>query len=192
MTELAKVLECEQQALSKAQPVPAVQASAASLAAKRADRTRGSTELESSQTLHVHAQVAGLAKELKRERQALSKAQQVPTTQSTADALPAVTDPLPAAKSAGVSSADTDAVAAVKDVSRIPVLQPPPVPAAPAVVQKAPAIVEKAPELGSAAGAQLAQLADTKWQAGDGQAAAENATDDAGYWLFSHSLPQAQ
>ncbi|CAK0772077.1 hypothetical protein CVIRNUC_003926 [Coccomyxa viridis] len=131
-------------------------------------------------TQQLAEEVAGLAKELKRERQALSKAQQVPTTQSTADTLPAITDPLPAAKSAGVSSVGTDAASAVKDVSRIPVLQPPPVPAAPAIVQKAPAIVEKAPELDSAAGAQLAQLSDTKRQAREGQAAADNTTDDAG------------
>ena len=104
----------------------------------------------------------------------------MPTTQSTADALPAITDPLPAARSAGISSAGTDAASALKDVSRISVLQPPPVPAVPAVVQKAPAIVEKAPELDSAAGAQLAQLMDTKRQAGDAQAAADNTTDDAG------------
>ena len=114
----------------------------------------------------------------------------MPTTQSTADALLAITDPLPAAISAGVSSVGTDAVAAVKDVSRIPVLQPPPVPAAPAVVQKAPAIVEKAPELDSTAGAQLAQLMDTKRQPGEGQAAADKTNDDAGYWLFSLACPK--
>ena len=141
---------------------------------------RGENKPKGSQTLHVHAQVAGLAKELKRERQALSKAQQVPTTQSTADALPAITDRLPAAKSAGVSSIGTDAAAALGGASATAVLQPPPVPAAPAVVQKAPAIVEKAPELDSVAGAQLAQLSDTKRQAGEGQAAADNTTDDAG------------
>ena len=152
---------------------------------------RGELKPKGSQTLHVHAQVAGLAKELKRERQALSKAQQVPTTQSTADTLPAITDPLPAAKSAGVSSVGTDAASAVKDVSRIPVLQPPPVPAAPAIVQKAPAIVEKAPELDSAAGAQLAQLSDTKRQAREGQAAADNTTDDAGYSAVLSGRSQA-
>ena len=137
-------------------------------------------EFKGLQTLSLYAQVAGLAKELKRERQALSKAQQVPTTQSTADAQSANTDALPTVRGASVGSVATDAVAAVEDASTVAVLQPPPVPAAPAIVQKAPAIVEKAPELDSAAGAQLAQLVDTKRQAGEGQAAADNTTDDAG------------
>lgn len=70
-------------------------------------------------------------------------------------------------------------------------LQPPPVPAAPAIVQKAPAIVEKAPELDSAAGAQLAQLSDTKRQAREGQAAADNTTDDAGYSAVLSGRSQA-
>ena len=105
---------------------------------------------EGSETLDVHAQVAGLAKELKRERQALSKAQQVPTMQSSADALPAYTDPLPAVKGAGVSSGVTDTVSAVKDASITSVLQPPPVPAAPVAVQKAPAVRYQAAGQGGA------------------------------------------
>jgi hypothetical protein len=82
-------------------------------------------------------QVAGLAKELKRERLALSKAQQVPLTKASGGNLPLLRN------------------ASVGLLLTTPALETPPAPMAPAVVQKVPAVVQRAESQPSAH--QLAQ-----------------------------------
>ena len=104
-------------------------------------------------TISDTVQVAGLAKELKRERLALSRAQQVPLTKASGGNLPPLRN-----ASAGL-------------LLTTPVLETPPAPMAPAVVQKVPALVQRAE---SQPGAQLAQQAE---QAEGVQAVADTSTD---------------
>ena len=123
-------------------------------------------------------QVAGLAKELKRERLALSKMQQVPATQVTGDTMSrpkeggmtSALSPPPAQLQAGSSLAGT--TEGLKDVGMLAVPQPPPTPAAPAVAgQKVPA-GGGAGEDGQA-GTQLAQVGEDRPPQTEVQAAGE-------------------
>ena len=95
--------------------------------------------IQSRATISDTVQVAGLAKELKRERLALSRAQQVPLTKASGGNLSLLRN------------------ASVGSLLTTPILETPPAPMAPAVVQKAPAVVQKAE---SQPGAQLAQQAE--------------------------------
>jgi hypothetical protein len=90
-------------------------------------------------TITDTVQVAGLAKELKRERLALSRAQQVPLTRASGGNLPLL-------RNASLDSLLTK-----------PVLETPPAPVAPAIVQKAPTLEQKAE---NQPGTRLAQQAE--------------------------------
>ncbi len=130
-------------------------------------------------------QVAGLAKELKRERLALSRAQQVPLTQSTAgmmaqpkkDAgMASMLKPPPAQQQGQGAQSLAGVMAALNYTGVESMLKPPPAPAVPAAAAQEVPAGEGAGE-GSQAGAQLAQLGEDKPPQTEGQAAGDSMTD---------------
>ena len=130
-------------------------------------------------------QVAGLAKELKRERLALSRAQQVPLTQSTAgmmaqpkkdSGMASMLKPPPAQQEGKGAQRLAGVMAALNYTGVESLLKPPPAPAAPAVAAQEVPAGEGAGEE-SQAGAQLAQLGEDKPPQTEGQAAGDTMTD---------------